>query len=195
MKKHYILYLPGLGDHYDIGRRFLLKCWQLYGVRTQLVPMHWRDGNRFEDKLTRLGKIIEEKHAQGYKVTLIGESAGGSMALHAYAAYGEKLFRVMTVCGKNTQPQDVSPHLYRKNQSFKTSMFLVDEAISSLTKAQRQAFVSVYPFKDGTVPIRETLIPDCQHVRLWSFGHLTSIAFALTLASGLIVRVAIRKER
>lgn len=193
MKKHCILYVPGLGDNYDPLRRFFLKSWRVFGVQTQLAPMSWRDGRSYENKLQQLGEVIADKYHQGYKITLLGESAGGSMVLNAYAKYGDMIFRAMTICGKNTAPRTVSSKIYSKNPSFKTSMHQTPKSVEQLTKQERQRFISVHPVHDGYVPVNQTLIPDCQQVCLWSGGHLTTIFLALSLFSPIMVRTAIKK--
>jgi hypothetical protein len=190
MKRHLLIYVPGLGDHYDPLRRFLLWFWQVYGVKTMLVPMCWRSHESYYDKRARLQNTVDDMHDKGYDITLIGESAGGSMALNAYATRSPKLFRVMTICGKNTQASSVSASLYRKNSAFNDSVLGAEKAVNQLTIEQRHAFISVHPIIDHKVPVRETLIPDCQEVTLWSIGHLATILFSLTVVSWLMVRIA-----
>lgn len=186
----HILYISGLGDRYDPGRRFFLRFWQLFGVTAELVPMQWADGHSYDEKFARLAHSIDA--VSGKRVVLIGESAGGSITLDMYASRGTSIYKAMTICGKNSHPEDVAPSLYLRNPAFKTAMSRVGKATHRLSKVQRQAFISIYPFADHVVPIHETLIPDCQHHRLWSFGHFASILLALTCASWYIVRLAKR---
>ncbi len=115
------------------------------------------------------------------------------MALNVYATTGDFVDRVLTLCGKNTRPENVSPVLYRRNEAFRTSMQRVGDAVQRLTKAQRQHVTSIYPFYDPTVPISETFIPDCRRVRIWSVGHLVSILIGLTVAAFVVVREAKRE--
>lgn len=152
--------------------------------------MSWSDGVSYQSKFDRLSKAIDD--AQGKRIVLIGESAGGSMVLNMYQARPTDLYKVMTICGKNTAPEHVSPVLYRKNPAFKESMYAAAGAVKQLTLRQRQNFISIHPLADVVVPVKETLISDCQSTRLWSVGHFTTIAFALTLWSWYIVRLAKR---
>lgn len=189
MKTH-IIYVPGLGDGYDPIRRFLLGFWRIYNVDVQMIPSGWSGTEPYENKVHRIQEAIANACGHGKRVVLIGESAGGSLALNVYASEPEKVSKVLTLCGKNTGPEKVSPRYYRKNPAFREAMQEVESSILKLTKAQRGRFVSVYPLFDPTVPVAETFIPDCQKVRIWSVGHLASVFIALTLASPLVVRAA-----
>lgn len=186
----HILYLPGLNDKYDPLRRFFLRFWLLLGVSATHVPMKWEDRASYQEKLAHLNQAIDD--AKGSRIVLIGESAGGSMVLNAYALRPNDLYKVMTICGKNTKADAVSPYLYQKHSAFKTSMYRAELSVEQLTKSQREAFVSIYPIVDRVVPIEEMFIPDCQQVRLWSFGHSATVLFALSLASWYIVYLAKR---
>ena len=184
----HILYVPGLGDRYDPFRRFFLQLWRQCGVAAELVPMQWSDSLSYEEKMRGLDGAVTK--LRGKKVILIGESAGGSAVLTMYARRPDAFYKVLTLCGKNTGATQVSPRLYKKNPAFKTSMHRAESSVRKLTLKQRQAFVSIHPLIDHVVPIKQTLIPDCQEVTLWTVGHFATIVFALTIGSWFIIRAA-----
>jgi len=186
----HILYISGLGDNYDRLRLRCLNWWKFKNVTVELVPMRWESGT-FEQKLARIDTAINR--AKGKKVVVIGESAGGSMAVHTYARRGGDVDKVMTLCGKNTHPEKVSERYYVHHPSFRESMNQLNASLDSLTDKQRSQFVSIHPLYDPTVPVDETLLPGCKSVRLWSVGHLSTILLALTILSPIIVRVARKK--
>lgn len=184
----HIVYISGFGDGYDTTRRRLLKLWRFKRVTVELVSMNWRTSETFEGKIDRINQAIEA--AKGKRVVLLGESAGGSMAVHVYAARHEELFKVMTLCGKNTTPETVSPHLYKNHPAFKTSMDKLNAAVAAIPKEARERFVSIHPIYDNVVPVRETLLPGCREVVLPMSGHLPVIMAALTIWSYKIIREA-----
>jgi len=186
----HILYLSGLGDDLDRWRLRALKLWHFRGVTVELVPMTWRSGT-FEQKLARIDQAINR--AKGRRVVLIGESAGGSMAIHTYARRGDDLYKVMTLCGKNTKPETVGERYYKHHPALRGSMEHLNESLAELTTAQKKKFVSIHPLYDPLVPIRETLLPGCKQVRLWAYGHLAVIIVALTIYAPILVRAAKRK--
>jgi predicted peptidase len=152
--------------------------------------MTWDTGT-FEQKLARIDRAIDR--SKGKRVVIIGESAGGSMAVHMYARRPDDFYKVMTLCGKNIQPEKVDERYYMHHPAFRTSMERLNESLAQLTDKQRKRFVSIHPLYDPVVPVRETLIPGCRQVRLLAIGHFTVIILALTVLSPQLVRAARRK--
>lgn len=189
----HVLYLSGFGNKYDPFRLKALRLWRYEGISVELVPMRWEGNETFEQKIARIDQAIDR--AKNKKVVLLGESAGGSMAVHMYARRSGDFYKVMTICGKNANPGTVGEEYYQRSPAFRTSMEKLDESTSQLTKSQRQNFVSIYPLYDSVVPAKDTLLADCKRARLWSFGHLFTIFLALTLLSPFVVAAAARKRR
>lgn len=185
----HILYLSGFGDKHDAKRLRALKLWRFRNATNELVPMRWEGKETFEQKIAKIDQAIDR--AAGKQIVIIGESAGGSMAVHMYARRPE-LYKVMTICGKNSHPETVGEDYYRRSPAFRTSMERLNDSIDQLSDKQRQRFVSIHPFYDSVVPVRETLLPGCKRVRLWSVGHSLTIALALTIYSPLVVRTVRR---
>jgi pimeloyl-ACP methyl ester carboxylesterase len=185
-----ILYISGLGDHYDWIRRFTLRFWKLYGVNVRLIPTSWSNKESYETKFKRITDVIDAIDTRTTKIVLVGESAGGSLAINAFASRKEKIHKTITICGKNNGPELVAPHYYEHNPTFKTSMYNLEKSVAALSKSGRQRVISIYPLYDGVVPIRETIIPDCKQVQLLSVGHLGTIFFALTFGAYFIVKLA-----
>lgn len=189
MKKPiHIIYVSGFGSGYDGVRWLLLKLWRYGDVTTELVSMKWSDGKSYEEKYDRLSRAIDG--AAGKRIVLIGESAGGSMVVNMYAERASDLYKVLTICGKNKGAESVAGHYYEKNPAFKDSILATKRSIESLSERQRKEFISITPLFDPTVPVRETLIPGCRHVRLFAVGHLLPITLALSIYSWKIVRLA-----
>ncbi len=185
-----ILYISGLGDHYDWIRRLTLGFWGLYGVKARLISTSWSNTESYEEKFRRVTNAIDAIDIKTTNIVLIGESAGGSLALNVFASRKEKIHKTITICGKNNGPELVAPHYYKRNPTFKTSMYDLEKSVAALSKSDRQRVVSIYPLYDGVVPIRETLIPDCKQVRLLTIGHLGTIFFALTFGAHFIAKLA-----
>lgn len=185
----HILYLSGFGDNFDSFRLRALRWWRFRNVTVELVPMKW-DSGTFEQKLARIDRAID--HAKDKRIVILGESAGGSMAVHV-AARRSDVYKVMTLCGKNSHPETVGQDYYDRSPAFQTSMDRLDESIARLSVRQREQFVSIHPFTDAVVPVKDTLLAGCRRVRLWSFGHTLTIFLGLTVLSPIIVRAARRR--
>ncbi|MEP6710641.1 MAG: hypothetical protein ABJA64_02895 [Candidatus Saccharibacteria bacterium] len=185
--KRYIIYIPGLGDHNDGLRRFFLFFWQLFGVKTELVPMRWYDGRSFDEKFDRVEAAIKKAVAKGYRVSLVGESAGGSMAMNVFAR-NNSIDRMMSLCGVNHAHADISPQIFKKGPAFKTSVSLLNESRSVAVKNKLNRIVSVTAIADPTVSVKKNYIPGAKHITIWSIGHFTTIVLCLSIFSFILVR-------
>lgn len=152
--------------------------------------MRWNSAESYDKKCARI--IVSIDKAADKRIVVIGESAGASMALAVYAKRPNDLYKVMTICGKNNNPESVSPALYAQHVAFREAMQAAERAVTKLTSNERRQFVSFYPIYDEIIPFKEATIPDCKVMRLMSAGHFLTIFLALTLFSGYIVHVAKR---
>lgn len=185
--KHYIIYIPGLGDHNDGLRRFLLFFWQIFDVKTELVPMQWYDGKPYEEKFNRVELVIKKATAKGYTVSLVGESAGASMAMNVFAR-NTSPHRMMSFCGVNRLHDDISPHIFKRSPAFKESIELLETSRDLAVKSKLGRIVSVTALADPTVSVKKNIIPGARHVKIWSVGHFTTILLCLSIYSFILIR-------
>ena len=185
MSKHFILYIPGLGDHYDSGRSFALWFWRMYGFKVQLVPVKWYGGGTYEEKLALVTKRAKEAITKGCEVTLIGESAGASLAINA-AAQLPDLHKIILVAGVNSSKLSISPRIQRRSKSFVASSRAITD---SLVKVSPSKIHTVRALVDGTVSPRFNDIPGAYKHIIWSIGHIPTILLCLTLLSPVLVKI------
>ncbi len=186
----HILYISGFGSRYEPTRKKLLARWHFKSVTVEHVPMYWMGKETYEQKAARVNDAIDRN--KGKRIVLIGESGGGSMVVNIYAERAKDLYKVMTICGKNSRPETVGSYYYNGSPAFKTSMHKVEASMRKLTDEQRARFVSIHPIHDRTVSVQDTLIPGCRQLRLFAIGHLTVIFLGLTIFSRQIVNEARR---
>lgn len=187
MTKHYIIYIPGLGDHYDTVRRFFLFFWRVYGIKTELVPMQWYDGRPYDEKYQRVLAAIKKAEAAGHKVTLIGESAGASMAMNVFAE-DTFLHRMISLCGVNNYNTPISPRIFQRGPAFKESVELLNNSQHIAIASRADRIVSVTALHDPTVSVEKNRIPGIRHIVVRSLGHLTTILLCLSFCSFLLIR-------
>lgn len=190
MKKIHIIYLPGLGDKYDTMRRAALRWWRFKDVSVELVPMRWESNEPLSEKYRRIEECIDA--CGDAHVVLMGESAGGSVAVALYERLGDRVARAVSVCGKNQNANNVSPKLYRKNPAFYDAMKEADISVKRIDMTKANCFLSAHPRYDPVVAVQETLLPGCQEFLLGTVGHLVPITEALTISSRRLVK-AIRR--
>lgn len=180
-----IIYVPGLGDIYDNGRRLALKFWRVWGVEAKLVPMRWNDGQSLDRKADRINHAIDEALAAGRKIYLIGESAGASLAIQVATERTKHIAGLLTLCGVVSPRTPVSGYLRNRAPAF-------DEALKtlagSLPRLDAKRTVTVSGYGDASVVYQFSTIAGMPSHRLMSLGHLTTIAAGLTIYSWLLVK-------
>lgn len=186
--KHAVIYVPGLGDHRSRSQQRVLRAWQAYGIKTAVVCMQWRTDEPFAAKLKRLLTAIDDFRARGYRVSLIGVSAGASAVINAYAARPSEVQRVVCICGKLRNPETIHPVTFRRNPAFLESLERLPKSIEVLTAAQRERILSIRPLADESVPPQDTFVPGAKVKTIPTVGHVVSIATAITAYSFSIVR-------
>lgn len=189
--KHYIVYIPGLGDSYDGLRRFLLFFWRIYGVKVEHVPVKWYDGKSYQEKYKRVAAAVQNAQALGYTVSVMGESAGGSMAMNIFAR-NELIHRLISLCGVNSYKTPISPRIFERGPAFKESVSILNASQAGAIKREQQ-ITSITALYDETVPIKSNIIPGARRVTIWSIGHLITIVLSLSILSFIPIREVRRK--
>ena len=179
--KHYVIYIPGLGDNKYLVQGIFVWLWRLYGVTSVTRTMNWSEGSEsFEQKLSRLLVEIDEKLAKGYRVSLVGASAGASAVVNIFARQPE-IGRLVIICGKIQHPETISERTYRVNQAFKESMAAVSASLDSLADTERTKILNLHPLFDPTVPVADTKIDGSREAVMKTKGHTMGILVALTI--------------
>lgn len=191
MKKQTIFYIPGLGDGYDKYRRRALKAWSFFGPDTVLMPMNWYAGGTYEERFAYASQLIAKAVGQGRRVALVSESAGASMAINLFATHPD-IASLVTIAGVNATSTPVASHTLRRGPAFATSKQYVDESLRQLSLVRRHHIYTLSAWSDNVVRSKYSQIADAHNYRIWSVGHLLTIALCLTLLAGYIVHLTKR---
>lgn len=174
--KHYI-YIPGLGDHFDPLRRLALQRWKI-GAKVTFVPMTWNDrAETYEQKYERISQAIDG--AKSDEIILVGESAGGAMALLSYSRNIDRVSRVVTICGYNHGAESVHPYHKRAHPAFYSLMPVVDDIVAQLSAEACSRITTIYSTRDHVVTPQHSRVSGANEKVLHSPGHLTSISRVL----------------
>ena len=182
------LYIPGLGDRYDWLRRLGLSRWarKKAGVSARLVPMRWANrGETYEEKRARVVAAIAAVDA-AEEITLVGESAGGSMALAVFHEHSDRIKQLVTVCGKNHGASTLSPHYTRTAPAFPVAVAKANAILTSLTNEQCSRIRVLYSSGDHVVGRRDSEIPGAELTDFHIRGHFRAIAHVILSPSKLI---------
>ncbi len=189
MIKHYILYIPGLGDGYDHYRQKALRLWSLFGVQAQLLPMKWYGDEAYDKKYVRASRIINDIAQQGHRITLVGESAGGSMAINLFADH-PSVDSLITIAGVNKGSTPIASRTLQRGPAFADSRQGIGASLDRIDDERRRAIHTVSAWWDPVVRAQYSQVAGATNHRVWSVGHLTTVALCLTLFSGYVIFLA-----
>lgn len=183
----HIIYVPGLGDKYDVVRKIGLRLWRRKNVKVSHFPMKWENTTEtYEEKMNRLEMMIDSY--PGTDIVLVGESAGGSIVIAAARRFRHKINRVITVCGMNHGADSVNPALYRKNIAFHDAMIESDSIVPALSDQERSHLYTIYSSMDSTVRPKHTLIDGVSSLDLRPLGHMQAILSVLYFRYSLVLK-------
>lgn len=170
---HYI-YIHGFGGSYNWLRRLALRRWKKASVRVTLVPMRWKDQvETFEQKYDRVVAEIKP----GEQTVLVGESAGGAMALLVYMHQPDAFQSVVTVCGYNHTAEDIWQQHRRAKPAFYPTVQAVDRSLSELVHPER--VTTLYGRSDRVVVAKYSHVAGAREIQLPTRGHFVSIGYLL----------------
>lgn len=186
MKRH-VIYIPGLGDRSDPLRRLGLLLWRRPGVAVTFVPMRWLDPKEtYEEKVVRIQSALLKYEDRN--VTLVGESAGGAVAIACYERFRSRVSGAVTVCGMNQGAGAVNPVLYKKNLAFRDAMLAVDKALPNLSSQDRATMLTIYSSNDGVIGKKETVLKGVRSIDIKVPLHMLAIGYVLFLKSSLVTK-------
>ena len=177
-KFHYI-YIPGLGDKYDWLRSFGTWHWQLRpGVTRTVVPMRWGADEPLEHKHQRVIDAISDTQSDVH-IILVGESAGGSVALTIPGLTDRKL-AIVTFCGKNTSVATIGQFYRRRFPSFVRSVELSEQIVNS-SHEQPNPVLVCYSENDRVVVPADGVVSGADTITITIPGHLTAIMWLMVM--------------
>ena len=173
--KHSVVYIPGLGDNRTYGQHIALHIWRLFGLRPAYLALGWEVEEGLNKKLTRLDSLIEKLQNEGFTISLVGVSAGASAVLNCYAN-NPRIHKVVLVCGKVNNPDNVHPRRYKINPDFKESMQRVGSAVDTLQRQRRtENILSIYSPNDTTVSPKDSEIEGTARKKIFAWSHSSVI--------------------
>lgn len=148
--------------------------------------MQWAEPTDLKPRFERLINRIDELHAKGKKVSLIGTSAGASAVISAFALRPSEVSGVVTICGK--LQGNVSNTIKELNPSFGQSMEMLSKSLTKLTPELKKRILTVYSPLDIVVPPRDAVIPGAKKLQTKALGHNVTCAYVLLFKSREIVK-------
>lgn len=185
--KTLVIMIPGLGNDSVYIYNPMLNWWRKKGIEMLLFKTEWRSKENYQKKIKRLLDLIDEK-SKNNKVSLIGMSAGGSLAVNAFSERKDKINKVITVCSRLRIGKMNGLSGFKKRvegyPSFKESIIKTEEKEKLLAKKERQQIMTVHAlFGDQLIKANTAIIDGARNITVATMGHRISIASSLTIFS------------
>jgi len=186
MQKTKVFIIPGLGDDMHNIARFI----ETKHIKTEVFIVGWRVSTDnpnlyYISRINALIKLVDESYIEGYKVILIGASAGGSFVVNVCNERPDKISLVINLSGRLTQingPTLVGIDKYRITEPvFMESITRSERIVSSPSQTLKDKFLAFVPLWDELVPIRSMQFQGARVKRIWFIEHIINIALAFTV--------------
>ncbi|MEI6462560.1 MAG: hypothetical protein WCO33_02725 [bacterium] len=195
---HIVIFVPGLGDEVNSSqvRRLIWATnrWKKHGVEPVVYLIDWYSNQReFKPKLKKLLREIDKYSKKGYKVSLVGCSAGGSAVLNAFIERRESICKVIDVCGrlrKGIQKgfRSFESRTY-KSQAFAEAVEGFENREYLLSSEDRKRIMTIRPLLgDELVPASTNILNGANNITVPLFEHGISIFASLTVFSKNIIK-------
>lgn len=192
-KEHRVIIVPGLGD--DTGKiTWATNHWRHHSLEPVVYSVGWRDQNiKFQLKLEKLVGLVDKFSKRGSTVSLVGLSAGGSAVLNAFCERKDKVHKVVNICGRVRAGSEKVFRSFetrtKSSPAFAQSVTLFEQREELLTGNDRKKIMTVRAlFGDELVPPETTIIKGAYNTAVPTPEHVFSIAMALTLFSGPVIK-------
>lgn len=184
-----IIYVTGLGDDDPKWQfRVVMRTWQLYGIRPHFFRVGWTE-ETLTQKLRHLTRLIDDLYTESRQpVGVVGVSAGASLALQVFISRPESVAGVVTICGKILHPENVGQGVKRQNRAFAESMSRMPDTLQALTPRLKDRLLCIYPLTDRIVATQEQHVAGAHSRRVFSFGHIFSIAVQIVFGARKNIR-------
>lgn len=194
------LYINGL---ININIKFIDKLvdwrWHQVGIDIQHSRTNWFDNTKIEDRIEEIVNKVNQMLKIYDGVTIIGSSAGGSLAINAFDKLKDKNICVVIAHGRlmvgnysNNQHLSLyhSAKIGKKHPapSFYESVKLAEEkVIPRLSKDDKKRIFCMTQIIDNVVPINTMTINEVKVYRSFVFGHRFGFIAHLIISRNKII--------
>jgi pimeloyl-ACP methyl ester carboxylesterase len=186
--EHHVIYVPGLNNDLLLHRAstsLLPIVWQLHGFHGHVVLLHWSDGNEIQPKLDKVLGFVGDLAARGHLVSLVGQSAGGSVVVNAFVQRPDLVTGVVNIAGRlRTEGETGLAEASRDNPAFAESVRRCEQALPGLTMSQRARIMTIRPRVDFVVPSESVAIDGAQNLVAPVRGHSMGGAQVVSVRAG-----------
>lgn len=186
---HYVIYLPGVGDHRNGDvQKMAIQRWRKFSLDPYFWMMGWSNSESYKNKFNKILKFIDELTEQHHKVSLVGVSAGASMAMNIYHARSSKVNAAIFICGKINNPQTLGTNYKSRNPALLQSVSISAKYAKQLSIKDKAKMLTINPIFDGVVDRDDAVITGVRNKIIFSVWHPLSIYLAITLYKRISIK-------
>ncbi len=186
----HVVVIPGLGNEIQ-KHTWASDRWRKSGIIPHVFDAKWKTEEKgFNQKLDEALELVDVLIAAGKKVSLIGNSAGSSLAINMLGERRDKIHRVVVNCGRvrtGDWPWFTFDQATASSPSFKESVLGSERVISKLSAVERKKIVTLRPIFDEVVPPFTVLIKGARNEIVPSVEHVLSIGLNMTIFDKRII--------
>ena len=189
---HSVILIPGLGDDSKVSELAMKSAthhWKDFGLHVVVHAVFWRNNEAFEPKLLRVLALIDDLASAG-TVSLVGVSAGASMAFNAFHERKNSVHRAVNVCGRLRTGKHRLRSLERMaatSIAFKQSVHAFERNEGTLRADERSRLMTIRPFfGDELVPHDTAYLAGAQNRWIYTAEHGLSILLSLRLPGSIV---------
>ncbi len=189
---HHILFFNGLSTG-EVRKReqIAINYLRKRGVQVTAAQINWYGSESFASIFKRMVKLTQQELKKHGKLTLVGSSAGGSMAVNILSRLRDKNLSAVTLCSRlqladlpwwDLRSLERMAHMgtSRPSQAFLDSVtYCSNKAIPNLTTSSKQHLIIVQQWADFVVPRPTMSIDGVQIYKVPALGHGWGIAMGV----------------
>lgn len=185
---HRVMIFPGLSD--DTSKLQLATTWWTqFGLEPVVMRVGWKEDISAEKKLAELLELARKLASDG-KLSVLGTSAGGSLAFNLFSRNQQLFATAVSVCGRLKAGDQKGWRSLDKraesSQLFKQLVLMLNHDFISIDCKNRLMTVSAVA--DELVPADTSVFPGAKNIKIPAVEHGASIVLAVTVLAWPIIK-------
>lgn len=187
---NHIIIIPGLGNRVD-EHVWATRSWGEFGIIPHVFDTRWQvEEKGFPEKLGRLLELVDSLSRADSRISIIGNSAGSSLALNLFAKRKRSIDRIIINCGRVREgdwPWFTFNQATARSPSFKDSVLHSQKNEGTLTPDDRRKILTIRPLFDEVVPPTTITIPGAINRVIPTIEHSFTIMLTMTILRKQII--------
>jgi len=181
---HQVLVIPGLGNNIS-SYQWATKSWSKFGLEPHIFDVSWGEKNdTLKGKIEKAERVLKILSQSNQKVSLVGCSAGCSLAINLFQRNKKFIDKVVLNCGRirdTDLPWFSFEKATEKSPAFKESVLSSQKIVARLCKDEKEKIMTLRAKFDELVPADSIVIEGATNTVVPSLEHMLTITLNLTL--------------